>query len=58
VSRQPGKYGVLGLLAAGVVSLLAALIPVARGEQVNVVFFCTALVFLVLGAAVARRRRG
>jgi hypothetical protein len=45
------------MLAVGILMFFVALIPVMRGEQVNVVFFCCGIVFLVLGAAVARKRR-
>lgn len=47
-----------GFIVAGVLFLIAALIPVIRGGNLKPVNFVLAVVFLMLGAAAARKRRG
>jgi hypothetical protein len=41
--------------AVGLLSLIAALLPLVRGGRVNVVFLCAAVIFAVLGVAIKRR---
>lgn len=45
-----------GFLIAGVVFFLGTLLPLVTGGTLNVTFFVLAIVFLVLGAAVARNK--
>lgn len=52
---QP-KVAVWGFALAGVLNLIAALIPLLRGRSMNVVFFAAGVVFLILAAALAKKR--
>lgn len=49
-----GKWG---LLIAGILFLIAAIIPFVGGETVKVSFFVIGVALLVAGAAIARKRR-
>ncbi len=49
-----GKWG---LLIAGILFLIAAIIPFVGGETVKVSFFVIGIALLVAGVAIARRRR-
>jgi succinate-acetate transporter protein len=44
-------------IVAGIVFLVVAVAPLVRGGALKPVFFVLAMVFLVLGAAMARRRK-
>lgn len=50
-----GKWGVL---IVGILFLIAAIVPYAEGQTVKVSFFVIGIAFLVIGAAIARKRRG
>jgi LPXTG-motif cell wall-anchored protein len=46
-----------GVLIAGILFLIAALIPLVEGETVKVSFFVIGIALLVVGTAIARKRR-
>ena len=48
---------VWGFLAAGLLFLLAATVPLLSGGRMRPSFFVLAMAFLVLGAAIARKNR-
>lgn len=50
-----GKWG---LIIAGILFLIAAIIPFVEGETVKVSFFIIGIALLVIGSAIARKRRG
>ncbi len=50
------KVAALGLLAAGILFLAAAVFPLTRGGSVNVSFLLLAGVFIILAPVAARRR--
>jgi uncharacterized membrane protein len=56
VTKQ--KAGVWLFAATSVISFIAALIPVVKGEGPNGVFLGSGTVFLVIAIASARRARG
>jgi uncharacterized membrane protein HdeD (DUF308 family) len=43
---------------AGILFLIAALVPFAERRTFNAAFFVLGIAFLVVGAAIARRNRG
>ena len=45
-----------GFLTAGILFLIAALIPLAEGQAVTVSFFVIGIAFLVIGSAIARKK--
>jgi LPXTG-motif cell wall-anchored protein len=49
-----GKWG---FLIAGTLFLIGAIIPFAEGKTVNVAFFVIGIALLVVGSAVARKKR-
>lgn len=51
------KVAVWGFITAGVLSVVAAVIPMLRGGRLNVTFFALSVVWFVLGAAVAKKNR-
>ena len=51
------KTGVWLFAAVSVVSFIAALIPVLKGEQANFVFLGNGVVFLVIALASVRKAR-
>ena len=52
------KVGVWLFASVSVVSFIAALIPVLKGEQANFVFLGNGVLFLVIAVASARKARG
>ena len=54
---QP-KVAVWGFALAGALNLIAALIPLVRGRNMNVVFFAAGVVFLILAVAMAKKKAG
>lgn len=46
-----------GFLIAGILFLIASIIPFVGGEAVKVPFFVIGIALLVVGAAIARKRR-
>ncbi|HHY55937.1 MAG TPA: LPXTG cell wall anchor domain-containing protein [Chloroflexi bacterium] len=46
-----------GFLIAGILFLIAAIIPFVGGETVRVSFFVIGIALLLAGAAIARKRR-
>ena len=50
--KDVGPWLFLGV--AGV-SMIVALLPLLRGGRLNVVFFCVAIVFFILGLAARRK---
>ena len=53
---QP-KVAVWSFVAAGVLSLIAAVIPMLGGGRLNVTFLALAVVWFVLSGVVARKSR-
>ena len=49
-----GKWG---FLIAGILFLIAAIVPFAGGQTVKVSFFVIGIALMVVGAAIARKRR-
>lgn len=49
-----GKWG---FLTAGILFLIAAIVPFAEGQTVKVSFFVIGIALLVVGTAIARKRR-
>lgn len=47
----------LGFLLAGVLFLVAAIVPALRGGKMNVAFLPIGVVFLILGFAILNRAR-
>lgn len=62
-SKKQGVYvfenivGKWGFLIAGILFLIAAIMPFAEGQTVKVSFFVIGIAFLVIGTAIARKRR-
>ena len=54
--KQP-KIAAWGFLVAGILFLVAAVVPLARGGVVNFTFLLLAGVFVVLGTIVGKRSR-
>ncbi len=52
---QP-KIAVWGFVAAGILFMVAAFVPVLRGGTMNAVFFPVGVVFLILAAAINKNR--
>lgn len=50
-----GKWG---FLIVGILFLIAAIIPFVEGQTVKVSFFVIGIAFVVIGASMARKRRG
>lgn len=46
-----------GFLIAGILFLIAAIIPFVGGETVRVSFFVIGIALLLVGAAIARKQR-
>lgn len=46
-----------GFHIAGILFLIAAIIPLVEGETVKVSFFVIGIALLVIGTAIARKRR-
>ena len=46
-----------GFLVAGILFLIAAIMPFAEGRTFKVSFFVIGIAFLVIGAAIERKRR-
>lgn len=46
-----------GFLIAGILFLIAAIIPFVGGETIRVSFFVIGIALLLAGAAIARKRR-
>ena len=51
------RIGGWGFMLAALLFMVAALIPLVRGRDLNTTFLVLALVFFVLGAGVMRKRR-
>lgn len=51
--KEIGQWLFFGV---ALVAMVVALLPLARGGRLNVVFFCVAIVFMILGLAVRRKR--
>lgn len=45
----------LGFIAAGVLFLVAAVVPLAKGRPVNAAFIPVGVIFFVLGAALLKK---
>lgn len=52
------KFAKWGFFVAGVLSMVAALVPLLRGQPMNVTFLGVAVVCLVLGVATGRKGAG
>jgi len=52
-----GKVAVWILFAAAILLMVAALIPVLKGETMNVTFLGAGVVFFVIAAVAARKAR-
>lgn len=46
-----------GFIAAGVLFVIAAVVPLAKGRPLNVVFIPVGVVFFILGAVLWRKAR-
>jgi hypothetical protein len=51
------KLVVWGFLLAGLLMVGAAILPVLRGQEVNAAFLAIGAVWLILGAAIVKRRK-
>lgn len=49
-----GKWG---FIIAGILFLIAAIMPIAAGKTLKVSFFVIAIALLVIGAGVVRKKR-
>ena len=49
MAQHPKRVVALAFILAAILSALAAVLPLMRDRQINVVFFGVAVVFLVLG---------
>ncbi len=49
-----GKWG---LLIAGIIFLIAAIIPFVQGDTVKVTFFVIGIALLIAGIAIVRKKR-
>jgi hypothetical protein len=52
------KFVPLGFLFAGVLALAAGLVPMVRGQSLNLTFCIFGVVFAAMAAATWRRREG
>jgi hypothetical protein len=49
--------GTWGFIIAGIIFLIAAIIPFLAGRTINPAFFVISVALLVVGAAIARKTR-
>ena len=55
---QRKKLAVVGFALVGLVSLVAAVLPVIKGQRLDVTLLCVGLFWLILSAVAGRRSGG
>jgi len=57
MTRRERLIAPAGFIAAGVLFVIAAVVPLAKGRPLNAVFIPVGVVFFILGAALWRKVR-
>jgi hypothetical protein len=55
MARDPRRLRSLVFILAGLLALLAAVLPLAKGERINVAFLAVGAVFIILSAIRLRK---